>query len=357
MPLLARTITAPLVVDIRPGAIRDIAQVLADQRISAGGQVAIVVGTSSGEAVLERIADQLPEADVFRVEGGTLDAALRLAKDAGHRQYDALVGVGGGRVLDVTKFAGARLGLPVVTVATNLAHDGIGSPTCILDTDSGRGSYGVPAPIAILVDLEMVRVAPPRSVRAGIGETLSNICAVEDWQLAHERTGEAVDGLAMMLARSAADAVLYQRGTIESDAFLHTLAESLVLSGQAMVIAGTSRPCSGACHEISHAIDLLFPDRRGWHGEQVGVGAAFGTYLRKDEERLEQIVAALRWHDLPVVPADLGLSVDEFTAVVLAAPQTRPGRHTILEELALSDEGTLLAVKDYIDAVSGPAWA
>ena len=43
MPLLARTITAPLVVDIRPGAIRDIAQVLSDQRISAGGQVAIVV--------------------------------------------------------------------------------------------------------------------------------------------------------------------------------------------------------------------------------------------------------------------------------------------------------------------------
>jgi glycerol-1-phosphate dehydrogenase [NAD(P)+] len=357
MPLLARQITAPLVIDIRPGAIRDLAQVLADQRISAGGQVAIVIGTSSGDAVLERIADQLPEADVFRIEGGTLDAALHLARDAGHRQYDAVIGVGGGRVLDVTKFAAARLGLPVVTVATNLAHDGIGSPTCILDTDSGRGSYGVPAPIAVLVDLELVRAAPPRSVRAGIGETLSNICALEDWQLAHERTGEAVDGLAMMLARSAADAVLYQRGTIESDAFLHTLAESLVLSGQAMVIAGSSRPCSGACHEISHAIDLLFPDRRGYHGEQVGVGAAFATFLRKDEERLEQIVAALRWHGLPVVPEELGFTVDEFTRIVLAAPQTRPGRHTILEELALSDEGTLLAVKDYIDVVSGPAWA
>ena len=357
MPLLARQITAPLVIDIRPGAIRDLARVLAEQRISAGGQVAIVVGTSSGDAVLERIADQLPEADVFRIEGGSLDTALHLARDAGHRQYDAVIGIGGGRVLDVTKFAAARLGLPVVTVATNLAHDGIGSPTCILDTDSGRGSYGVPAPIAVLVDLELVRCAPQRSVRAGIGETLSNICAIEDWQLAHERNGEAVDGLAMMLARSASDAVLFQRGTIESDAFLHTLAESLVLSGQAMVIAGSSRPCSGACHEISHAIDLLYPDRRGYHGEQVGVGAAFATFLRKDEERLEQIVAALRWHGLPVVPEELGFTVDEFTRIVLAAPQTRPGRHTILEELALSDEGTLLAVKDYIDVVSGPAWA
>ena len=357
MPLLARTITAPLVVDIRPGAIRDLATVLAEHRISAGGQVAVVVGSHTAEAVLERLGNQLPEADVFRIEGGSLDTALDLAKDAGHRQYDALVGIGGGRVLDVTKFAAARLGLPTVAVATNLAHDGIGSPTCILDTDSGRGSYGVPAPIAVLVDLEMVRAAPRRSVRAGIGETLSNLCAIEDWQLAHERTGEAVDGLAMMLARSAADAVLYQRGTIDSDTFLSTLAESLVLSGQAMVIAGTSRPCSGACHEISHSIDLLYPDLRGYHGEQVGLGAAFATWLRKDEERLEDLVGALRWHGLPVVPSELGLDEEQFTRVVLNAPQTRPGRHTILEELALTEENTRLAVRDYIATVTGPNWA
>jgi glycerol-1-phosphate dehydrogenase [NAD(P)+] len=356
MPLLARTITAPLVVDIRPGVLGDLARVLAEHRISSGGQVALVLGRASAGAVTERLAGQLPDADVFRIEGGSLDAALHVARDAGRRQYDAVVGVGGGRVLDVTKFAAARLGLPVVAVATNLAHDGIGSPTSILDTDSGRGSYGVPAPIGVLVDLELVRQAPPRSVRAGIGESLSNLCAVADWYLAHERQGEPVDGLAVMLARSAADAVLHQRGTVDSDAFLTVLAESLVLSGEAMVIAGTSRPCSGACHEISHAIDLLYQDRRGYHGEQVGVGAAFATFLRGDEALFEEIVAALRWHGLPVLPGDLGLDEDQFTRVVLHAPRTRPGRHTILEELALGEEDTRLAVKAFTDAVSGPAW-
>jgi glycerol-1-phosphate dehydrogenase [NAD(P)+] len=39
----------------------------------------------------------------------------------------------------------------------------------------------------------------------------------------------------------------------------------------AMAVAGTSRPCSGACHEISHAIDELHPGR-ATHGQQVGVG-------------------------------------------------------------------------------------
>ena len=357
MPLLARTITAPLIVDVRRGALDDLAASLAEHRISAGGQVAIVVGGTSGDAVKEKVAGQFPEADFFCVRDGSIDAAVKLSREAGGRQYDALVGVGGGRVLDVTKYAGARLGLPVVSVATNLAHDGIGSPTSILDGDRGRGSYGVPAPIGVLVDLDFVRRAPVRSVRAGIGETLSNLCAIEDWQLAHRQMGEPIDGLAVMLARSAADAVLHQRGTIESDVFLTILAESLVLSGQAMVIAGTSRPCSGACHEISHSIDMLHPERRGHHGEQVGVGAAFASYLRQDEERFEEIVAALKWHGLPVVPADLGLDDEEFVRVVLNAPETRPGRHTILEELALGEEDTRLAVKDYIGVVSGPAWA
>ena len=187
-------------------------------------------------------------------------------------------------MLDVTKYAAARLGLPMVAVATNLAHDGIGSPVAILDNDRGRGSYGVPAPIAVLVDLDLVRRAPRASVAAGIGEAISNLSAVADWELAHEVTGEAIDGLAVTMSRTAARSLLHDPGSLDSDAFLAQLAEALVLSGLAMVVAGTSRPCSGACHEISHAIDLLHPDRARGHGEQVGVGGAFATWLRGDHE-------------------------------------------------------------------------
>ncbi len=352
MPLLARTITAPLVIDIRAGVIDHVAQALADHRISPNGRVAVALGRASADLVYPALRGQFPDADVFQVEAGSVDAAIGLARDASGRSYDAIVGVGGGRVLDLTKFAAARLGLPVVVVATNLAHDGIASPVSILDNDRGRGSYGVPAPIGVLVDLDIVRRAPKVSVAAGVGEALSNLCAIEDWHLANERLGESVDGLAVMLARSAADAVLHHPGTVEDDAFLSTLAESLVISGMAMVIAGTSRPCSGACHEISHAIDLLYPQRRRYHGEQVGLGALFATWLRGDARLLTRMVETLSRHSLPIVPRDLGLDDDEFTKVVVAAPATRPGRHTILEELAMSREETRLAVKAYIDAVS-----
>ncbi len=48
--------------------------------------------------------------------------------------------------------------------------------------------------------------------RAGIGDVVSNLSAVADWELSAADTGEHVDGLAAAMARSAAQAVLNQPG-------------------------------------------------------------------------------------------------------------------------------------------------
>lgn len=351
MPLLARMIPAPLVVDVRRGALADLARILADQRISPSGRVAIAVGKVHGPVVRETFRPGLAGADWFTVEGCTINAAIRLVDQIRRQQYDAIVGIGGGTVLDVTKFAAARLGLPMVAVATNLAHDGIASPISTLDNDAGRGSYSVPAPIAVLVDLDLVSQAPPRSVRSGIGDIVSNLSATADWEAAHRLRGEAIDGFAVSLARTAAQAVMDHRGGVGDDAFLTTLAEGLVLSGMAMVVAGTSRPSSGACHEISHAIDLRFPDRRAFHGEQVGLGAAFAWFLRGDEDHFQATVDCLCRHGLPVLPQDLGFTADEFASLVAYAPRTRPGRFTILEEAALTPEQITATIADFTTQV------
>ena len=63
------------------------------------------------------------------------------------------------------------------------------------------------------------------------------------------------------MARQAGEAVLRHPGGVGDDGFLQVLAEGLVLTGIAMSISGDTRPASGACHEINHAFDLLFPKR------------------------------------------------------------------------------------------------
>jgi glycerol-1-phosphate dehydrogenase [NAD(P)+] len=352
MPVLTRLVPSPLVVDIRAGALNDLGAVLADQRISASGRLAVAVSAGSGAALRERLAPQLPGVDWFSVAGGTLDAAVALADQMRSGHYDAVVGLGGGKIIDAAKYAAARVGLPVVAVATNLAHDGLCSPVSTLDNDAGRGSYGVPSPIGLIVDLDVIRQAPGRFVAAGIGDVISKISACADWELSKQVTGEQVDGLAVAMARSAGELMLRHPDTIAEDTLLTALAESLVLSGIAMNIAGSSRPASGACHEISHAIDILYPTRSAQHGEQCGLGAAFATYLRGDAELSGEMATVLTRHGLPVTAAQIGFSDDEFVEAVHYAPQTRPGRFTILEHLDLDPTAIRDAYTDYVKHVS-----
>jgi glycerol-1-phosphate dehydrogenase [NAD(P)+] len=351
VPLLSRILLGPLEVDIRPGAVDDLGRLLADQRISGGGQVAVAVGPGLGVEIAERLAATLAKASVFRVDGGSVDEAVRLQDGirACGRGFDALVGIGGGRTLDVAKYAATRLGLPMVSVATNLAHDGVCSPVSSLETEIGKESFGVSMPIAAVVDLDYVRRAPVEMVRAGVGDVVSNLSAIADWELAGRERGERVDGLAVAFARLAAESVLHHDGDVDDPEFLVVLAEALVLSGIAMTAAGSSRPCSGGDHEILHAVDRLFP-RAGQHGELAGLGALFTASLREDGERaFSTLEACLRHHELPRHPKDVGLTHAEFAAAIEAAPATRPDRYTVLEHRALGPleiERAVLAFED-----------
>ena len=351
MPLLARLVPAPLTVDVRRGAIADLGALLADRRIATEGRVAVAIGPGEhGDGVAASLG--LGEAEVFRVEDATVDTAVSLGKTLRAASYEAVAGIGGGRTIDVTKFAANMAGIPMVSVATNLSHDGIASPTSSLEHESGKGSYGVAPPVAVIVDLDSVHAAPDRLVRAGIGDVVSNLSAIADWELAVAHAGERIDGLAVTLARTAAQAVLHQPGTIASDEFLTVLAEALILSGMAMTVAGSSRPCSGGDHEILHAIDKLYPDA-GTHGELAGLGALFCTYLREDGDNMALVSACLARHGLPRTPADLGLSAADFTKAVLTAPGTRPGRYTILERLALTEVQAAARVEAYAQSFAG----
>ncbi|MDQ2813828.1 MAG: iron-containing alcohol dehydrogenase family protein [Actinomycetota bacterium] len=346
-------LTAPLVVDIRRGAVADLGVLLADRRIATEGRVAVAVGPGQGDGVVADL--HMETAKVFRVEDGSVDAAIALGKQLRADAYEAVAGIGGGKILDVTKFAAHMAGIAMVAVATNLAHDGLASPVSSLEHESGKGSYGVVPPVAVVVDLDRVRAGPPRMVRAGIGDVVNNLSAIADWELAAADRGEPIDGLAVTLARTAAQAVLHQPGTVADDEFLTVLAESLVLSGIAMTVAGSSRPASGGDHEIVYAIDRLFPGA-GTHGELAGLGALFCTYLRGDERLFPLMSACLRRHKLPRIPADLGLGPAEFTQAVLHAPAIRPGRYTILERLDLDEQAIAEQVAGFTAAVgrTGP---
>jgi len=343
-------LAAPLVIDVRAGAIAGLGTLLADRRIAVERRVAVAVGPGQGESIAAEL--DFGSAELFKVPDGSHDTAVALGKDLRAGAYEAVAGIGGGKTIDVTKFAAHMAGIPMVSVATSLGHDGIASPVSTLEHESGSGSYGVVTPVAIVVDLDRVRRAPAPLATAGIGDVINDLSAIADWELSAADTGEPVDGLAVAMARSAAHAVLNQPGEATSDEFLTVLAEALIMSGMSMVVAGSSRPASGGDHEIMHAINRLFPGTAS-HGELAGLGAAFCAYLRGDAAQFAAISSCLRRHGLPVHPEQVGLSVEQFTEAVVYAPATRPGRYTILERLAMTPAQAAERVEDYVSAIAG----
>lgn len=309
-----------------------------------------VIASRHGESLVTELRaagnEQTPPGGVDQ------DWASGLGEQARDVDADAIVAIGGGRRLDIAKLAAARAGLVNIAVPTQLSHDGICSPVAVVPNADGMAeSLGAIAPYAVVVPLPTLMHAPVPSLAAGLGDLLANPLALRDWALAAEHGLENIDQQAWDLSVESFEAVedFLDQDPAESEkdpAFLRHLADALVLSGMSMICSGTSRPASGGEHEISHAIDEIFGGR-AMHGAQVAFGCLVSIALYGDD--VGPFKKRLRTLGLPVHPADLGLSIDDVVTVILAAPDTRPGRFTILEDSDLDDSSARALVRKIWD--------
>jgi glycerol-1-phosphate dehydrogenase [NAD(P)+] len=260
---------------------------------------------------------------------GNAQPSLALVRAAIERtRPDFVVGVGGGRVVDVAKLAARQTGTEVATIPTQLASDAICSPIAIVRDAAGvEQSVGARMPTAIVIDLDVVDSAPRRTWLSGLGDLVSNLSAVRDWRMAHELQGESLD-------EAAALSVTDHDASLDDADYRQKLIRGLILSGIAMEMAGSSRPASGSEHLISHALDRILEHPRP-HGLQVAAGTVAAGLLRMDD--VDRLVAFYRTVGLPVTPGDLGIEIDAFIEAIRRGPSTRPGRASVLDRVTEAD--------------------
>jgi glycerol-1-phosphate dehydrogenase [NAD(P)+] len=188
---------------------------------------------------------------------------------------DALVSVGSGTVTDLTKYAAARAGKPCVAFGTAPSMNGYTSPSAAITVDRLKKSLPAVAPAGVFLDLAVLAAAPPRLIRAGLGDSLCRPTAQADWLLAHLLRGEPYrEAPFALLAEDEPGLLAESAALVRGDrAAVAALARTLVLSGFGMAICGGSYPASQGEHLISHYADMLGAPE--WppslHGEQVGV--------------------------------------------------------------------------------------
>jgi glycerol-1-phosphate dehydrogenase [NAD(P)+] len=340
----SRAISIPSLMEVSAACLDSVAALLVGHSFDLA-RVCIGSGNGPSRGPADRVDAGLRASgvDTIRVEelDGRLEQAAELAASIISEDVSLVLGVGGGRVIDTAKLAAARTGVDFVSIPTTISHDGICSPVASLrQADGLRESYAAAMPAGIIVDVEVIGSSPARALRAGVGDLASNLTAILDWQLADRLGHDRFDAFAAMIAESAARPALDLVELSKSEDH-EVLAKGLLLSGLAMAAAGTSRPCSGAEHLVSHSLDRILGSGAAMHGEQVALGcllsaAAHGSPLL---ETLHELFATL---GLPRRPSDLGLSDELMLEALREAPSTRPDRYTILSEMDIADGGGLL---------------
>ena len=269
---------------------------------------------------------------------------------------NAIIAIGGGKVLDFGKYLAAKCLCQFISIPTLISHDGVCSPVSVLRSKS----LGAIMPVALIVPLYIIEQGSIEHIQAGVGDLIANLSAIADWQLAAQKNNEQIDDFAIMLSRRAALNIVQilenqtfnqqslpqevQETILKDSSFLRALIENLALSGIAMSIAGNSRPCSGAEHLISHAIDQIYGHgTKAMHGIQVLIATLYLEKFRTCDlldtgikslgpSRLKQILSKLGF---PTEFRDINISDIELKAIMELAPRTRAGRYSILNELVL----------------------
>jgi glycerol-1-phosphate dehydrogenase [NAD(P)+] len=271
----------------------------------------------------------------IQVPAASETVACDVAVRAREEGADLLLSVGGGSVVDVGKRVHRQFGLPHVTIPTIIANDGLVSPISVLRTDSGRReSLPAAVPIGAVVDLDVIQRSPRCYLVAAAGDVLSNLSASYDWLRLFRQSDDAIafNDLAYELAVGAAEALVGSRSVdFDDDAFLLKIVRAQISSGLAMSLAGTSRPCSGAEHLLSHAIDYLQLGGDQLHGLQVGSISLFVlSLLRPSAEPAMEFATRI---GLPMDWTALSPAVSRnLESIIATARRMRPDRRTILDD-------------------------
>lgn len=272
----------------------------------------VVEGMTSGPctpAEADRLAALLP-----------LPSGERVGVRGASPRVDFVLGLGGGRSLDLAKAVGRRLSIPVVTVPTSAATCAAWSALSAMYTRRGE-TLGYElldrAPDLLLLDTRLVSKAPARLLASGMADGLAKYYE----GMAFTRDGRAPGLPACVTVALSAARELYDtvwslgpaayadaRGGRVTEPVRSIVRANIVLAGLVGGLGGEG--CrAAAAHAINNGLTRVDSARRWLHGETVGLGILAQLHLegkRGEADRLKRLFLRLglptRLRDVGVVP-------------------------------------------------------
>ncbi len=262
---------------------------------------------------------------------------------------DLIIGVGSGVINDIGKILSNVSGRNYIIVGTAPSMDGYASATSSMSMDGLKVTLNSRCADVIIGDIEILKCAPERMLKSGLGDMLAKYVSIAEWRIAHLITGEYYCEAVAQLIRSALQTCVdHAEGLLKrEDEAIRAVFEGLVIGGVAMAYAGVSRPASGVEHYFSHVWDmraLEFGTQVDLHGIQCATATLTVVklyekvkQLRPDEAKAGAYVSAFDYEEWSQeLKAFLGKGAD--TMIELEAKEgkyckgTHPARFAVIQK-------------------------
>ena len=314
--------------------------------LSKPKKVSIISGKNVKKIIGERIDNSLKKSRIVGIwhpaVSNQVNALNNTEKKVRKDNSDLIIGLGGGRSVDVAKMCSFNLKIPFVSIPTSASHDGIASPFVSIRGEKPH-SLVATAPLGVFVDVDIIKRAPRKLTASGCGDLMAKITAVKDWELSRDKTGEYYGRYSADLAAMSAKILVENASDFSKNGLdVRVVVEALISAGVASCIAGSSRPCSGAEHLFSHAVDHL-EYGIGLHGEKCGIGSIMIAKLQGQDWR--KIIRTLKNVGAPTTAKEIGLKPKVLTKALTIAQSLRPERYTILKEVRMTESMALKLAK------------
>jgi glycerol-1-phosphate dehydrogenase [NAD(P)+] len=324
-------ITVPSLLRIKPNALHKLGKYLRSDRFM---NVALFYGEGLKPMLAQTVEISLESSEIKVAHEGVATSndielifqdSLKLPQ-----KLDAIVAIGGGKVIDCCKYLALLKQIPLVSVPTLISNDGFSSPFSSLVVKGARRTVRTVIPHSVILDTAIIRAAPEAFFYSGIGDLFCKFTSVFDWKLAFNRRGEPVNDFAATICSNAADTFFYYPNKHPQDLdFLRVMSSSLMMAGIAMEIAGSSRPASGSEHLISHAYDRL-AEKPSLHGLQVGVASYAVSHLQGETHEL--LKRSIEESGFRAFVEKNPLSRRDFIEAAKFAPSVKEDFYTVLSE-------------------------
>ncbi|MET0785335.1 MAG: iron-containing alcohol dehydrogenase family protein [Paenisporosarcina sp.] len=277
----------------------------------------------------------------------SLSEISRVTQLALTHEVDAIIGVGGGKVLDVVKAASYQSQTKSILIPTLAANCASWTPLSVIYSDEGVMTHYDVYPLSVdllLIEPRILVEAPIPYLIAGIGDTLAK------WYEADVQIGKLNDlpvalKIAHYSAKLCADemfehaeqAVNDAKEVRISNAFIKVIESILMIGGMVGGYGDKFGRIAGA-HSIHNGITVAPGSHKALHGHKVAYGILVQLLLENKVDELERLIPFYQVLGLPITLKDLSVSTTWIDEIATLATRERESIHLIRDKKVTHSE-------------------